>query len=64
MEPGRIALMLMDLHGKLRRATDPQVRLAIEATIDRLISDYEREQRAILDRLSADQSPQEPRAKR
>ena len=56
--------MLMDLHGKLRRATDPQVRLAIEATIDRLISDYEREQRAILDRLSADQSPQEPRAKR
>jgi hypothetical protein len=63
VNPGEIGLQLMDLYGKLRRASDAQVRRSLEARIDELIAQYEREQQAALERLLL-QEKERPRAKR
>src|SRR5947199_403229 len=64
MDSGQIGLQLMDLYGKLRRATNPQVRLTIESRIDELVAAYEREQRAAFDRLVLEQERERARLKR
>jgi hypothetical protein len=63
VDHGQIGLQLMDLYGKLRRATDAQVRRSLEARIDELVALYEREQRAALDRPRFEKK-ERPRAKR
>ena len=37
-EQSDLAVELLSLHGKLRRATDPQVREAVKARIDALVA--------------------------
>jgi hypothetical protein len=65
MDLGQIGLQLMDLYGKLRRASNEQVRLSLEARIDALVALYEREHRAALERLHRAKADKEhPRAKR
>jgi hypothetical protein len=51
VDHGQIGLQLMGLYGKLRRASDAQVRQSLEARIDELVALYEREQRAAVDRI-------------
>ena len=60
MDPGLIGLQLMDLYGKLRRASDQQVRRSLEARIDELVAEYEREERAARERLIAAEKERPP----
>ena len=47
MDQGQIALQLMALYGKLRRATDAQVKQAVKHQIDALVGALRIEERTL-----------------
>jgi hypothetical protein len=60
MDQGQIALQLMALHGKLRRATDAQVKAAVKHQIDALMAALNVEHRPALCTPEKRQAAAEP----